>query len=95
MRTVEHVAGHSPTSLRVVVAPSAGRVRLLPPRRFADGRELVERGQPVARLVQGDREIDIVSPVAGRVSSVLAIDGEPLVAGQPVMAIEPEAEPTS
>lgn len=95
MRTVEHVAGHRPTWLRVVVAPSAGRVRLLPPRRFADGRELVERGQPVARLVQGGREIDIVSPVGGRVSSVLAIDGEPLVAGQPVMAIEPEAEPTS
>jgi biotin carboxyl carrier protein len=95
MRTVEHVVGHRPTWLRVVVAPSAGRVRLLPPRRFADGRELVERGQPVARLVQGGREIDIVSPVGGRVSSVLAIDGEPLVAGQPVMAIEPEAEPTS
>jgi biotin carboxyl carrier protein len=68
---------------------------LLPPRRFADGRELVERGQPVARLVQGNREIDIVSPVSGRVSSVMALDGEPLVAGQPVMAIEPEAEPTS
>lgn len=95
MRAVEHVAGHRPVWLRVVVAPGPGRVRLLPPRRFADGRELVEEGQPVARLVQGSREVDIVSPVGGRVSSVLAIDGEPLVAGQPVMAIEPEAEPTS
>ena len=95
MRTVEHVAGHRPVWLRVIVAPGPGRVRLLPPRRFADGRELVERGQPVARLVQGDRVIDIVSPVGGLVSSVMAIDGEPLVAGQPVMAIEPEAEPTS
>ena len=95
MRTVEHVAGHRPVWLRVVVAPGPGRVRLLPPRRFADGRELVERGQPVARLVQGSSEIDIVSPVGGRVSSVLALDGEPLVAGQPVMAIEPEVEPTS
>jgi biotin carboxyl carrier protein len=95
MRTVEHVAGHRPVWLRVVVAPGPGRVRLLPPRRFADGRELVERGQPVARLVQGSSEIDILSPVGGRVSSVLALDGEPLVAGQPVMAIEPEVEPTS
>jgi hypothetical protein len=95
MRTMEHVSGHRPVWLRVVVAPGSGRVRLLPPRRFADGRELVERGQPVARLVQGSREVDILSPVGGRVSSVLALDGEPLVAGQPVMAIEPEAEPTS
>jgi biotin carboxyl carrier protein len=55
----------------------------------------VERGQPVARLVQGSREIDIVSPVGGRVSSVMALDGEPLVAGQAVMAIEPDADPTS
>jgi biotin carboxyl carrier protein len=95
MRTVEHLTDHRPVWLRVVVAPGPGRVRLLPPRRFADGRELVERGQAVARLVQGGREVDIVSPVGGRVSSVLALDGEPLVAGQPVIAIEPEAEPTS
>lgn len=95
MKAMEHVSGHRPVWLRVVVAPGPGRVRLLPPLRFAHGRELVERGQPVARLVQGSREIDIVSPVSGRVSSVMALDGEPLVAGQPVMAIEPEAEPTS
>jgi biotin carboxyl carrier protein len=95
MRTTEHASGHRPVWLRVVVAPGPGRVRLLPPRRFADGRELVERGQPVARLVQGSREIDIVSPVGGRVSSVMALDGEPLVAGQAVMAIEPDADPTS
>jgi biotin carboxyl carrier protein len=95
MRTVEHLSGHRPVWLRVVVAPGPGRVRLLPPRRFVDGRELVERGQPVARLVQGGMEIDIVAPVGGRVSSVMALDGEPVIAGQPVMAIEPEAEPTS
>jgi hypothetical protein len=95
MRTMEHVSGHRPVWLRVVVAPGPGRVRLLPPLRFADGRELVERGQPLARLVQGSREIDIVSPVGGRVSSVMALDGEPLVAGQAVMAIEPDADPTS
>lgn len=95
MRTTEHVSGHRPVWLRVVVAPGPGRVRLLPPLRFAHGHELVERGQPVARLVQGGREIDIVSPVSGRVSSVMALEGEPLVTGQAVMAIEPEAEPTS
>jgi biotin carboxyl carrier protein len=95
MRTVEHVSGHRPVWLRVVVSPGAGRIRLLPPLRFAEGHELVERGQPVARLIQGERSIDIVAPVGGRVSSVMALDGEPVIAGQPVMAIEPEAEPTS
>jgi biotin carboxyl carrier protein len=95
MRTVEHVMGHRPVWLRVVVSPGSGRIRLLPPRRFHDGRELVERGQPVARLVQGRNEVEILSPVGGRVSSVLALDGEPLVAGQPVIAIEPETEPAS
>jgi biotin carboxyl carrier protein len=95
MKTMEHLSGHRPMWLRVVVAPGPGRIRLLPPVRFAHGWELVERGQPVARLVQGGREIDIVAPVSGRVSSVMALDGEPVIAGQAVMAIEPEAEPTS
>jgi biotin carboxyl carrier protein len=36
-----------------------------------------------------------VAPVGGRVSSVLALEGEPMVAGQAVMAIEPELEPAS
>jgi biotin carboxyl carrier protein len=79
----------------VVVSPGAGRIRLLPPLRFAEGHELVEAGQAVARLIHGDRETEIVAPVSGRVSSVMALDGEPVIAGQPVMAIEPEAEPTS
>jgi biotin carboxyl carrier protein len=95
MRTMEHLFGHRPVWFRVVVSPAAGRVRLLPPRTFQDGRELVEPGQPVARLVQGRTEVDIVAPVGGRVSSVLALEGEPMVAGQAVMAIEPEAEPAS
>lgn len=95
MRTMEHLFGHRPVWFRVVVSPAAGRVRLLPPQRFRDGRELVERGQPVARLVQGAKEVEIVAPVGGHVSSVIALDGEPLVAGQAVMEIEPEAEPAS
>jgi biotin carboxyl carrier protein len=32
--------------------------------------------------------VEVVAPASGRVTSVLAIDGEPVVAGQPVMAIE-------
>jgi hypothetical protein len=86
---------HSPTSLRVLVSPGAGRLRYLPPLRFAGGRELVEAGQPVARVLQGSGEIILRAPVGGVVSSILGIEGEPLVAGQAILAIEPEtvAEP--
>ncbi len=83
-------ADHAPTSLRVVVSPAAGRLRYLPPRRFANGMELVEAGQPVARLTGPSEEILVRAPVAGIVSSVLGVEGEPVVAGQPVLAIEPE-----
>lgn len=82
---------HTPTSLRVLVSPGSGRLRYCPPRRFAGGRELVEAGQPVARLQQGAQELILRAPVGGVVSSVLGIEGEPLVPGQAILAIEPEA----
>jgi biotin carboxyl carrier protein len=85
---MNRVHGHRPVWLRVVVAPGPGRVRLLPPVRFHAGHEWVDAGQPVARIEQGATAVEIVSPVDGRVISVLAIEGEPVVAGQPVMAIE-------
>jgi biotin carboxyl carrier protein len=80
-------------TLRVVVAPGAGRLRLLPPRRFVAGSEWVERGQPVARLVQGSHEVLVRAPVEGRVAAVLGLEGEPVTSGQAVMAIEPETRP--
>lgn len=82
------VKGHRSVWLRVVVSPGPGRVRLLPPIRFHDGHEWVRAGQPVARVEQGASAVDVVAPVDGRVTSVLAVEGEPVVAGQPVMAIE-------
>lgn len=82
---------HAPTSLRVLVSPRAGRLRYCPPRRFAGGRELVEAGQPVARVLQGSEELILRAPVGGVVSSVLGIEGEPLVPGQAILAIEPES----
>lgn len=90
MSTTSEVFGHTPTSLRVVVSPASGRLRYLPPRRFDRGAELVEAGQPVARLQTGEEEILVVAPVGGRVSSVLGIEGEPMVPGQAVLAIEPD-----
>lgn len=81
---------HTPTTLRVLVSPASGRLRYLPPKRFAGGMELVEEGQPVALLQQGGTEVLLRAPVGGVVSSILGIEGEPVVAGQAVLAIEPE-----
>lgn len=80
--------GHRSVHLRVIVAPSSGRVRLLPPVQFHDGHEWVHRGQALARIEQGATAVEVVAPVDGRVASVLAIEGEPVVRGQPLMAIE-------
>ncbi|MDP8956728.1 MAG: hypothetical protein M3N24_07205 [Actinomycetota bacterium] len=81
-----------PLRLRLVVTPMAGRIRFLPPARFVGGREVVDAGQPLARLEQGRHQTMIRTPVRGAVSSVLAIEGEPVVPNQPLFAIEPEDE---
>ncbi|HEX8099140.1 MAG TPA: biotin/lipoyl-containing protein [Actinomycetota bacterium] len=79
-----------PFHLRLVVTPSAGRVRFYPPRRFAAGSERVDAGQALARLEQGQHQTVVRAPVGGTVCSVLAIEGEPMAANQPLFAIEPE-----
>ncbi len=81
-----------PLRLRLVVTPAAGRVRFLPPRRFVEGREIVDAGQPLARLEQGQHQTVVRTPIRGAVSSVLAIEGEPVLPNQPLFAIEPEDE---
>ncbi len=77
-------------TLRVLVSPGPGRLRLLPPRVFRGGNEWVEPGQPAARVEQGRREVVVTAPVGGWVAAVLGLEGEPVVHGQPLMAIEPE-----
>jgi biotin carboxyl carrier protein len=80
----------TPLGIRVVVSPSGGRLRLLPPVRFADGFEVVVPGQPVAMLCLGADEVAVCAPVHGRVTSVLGLDGEPIRTGQPILVIQPE-----
>lgn len=75
---------------RVVVSPASGRLRLHPPRAFRGGSEWVERGQTVAHVERGVGPVDVMAPVAGRVAAVLGLEGEPVVAGQAVVAIEPD-----
>ena len=76
--------------ITVIVSPAAGRLRILPPRRFVRGREFVEAGQPVLVIEQGDRSDEVVSPVRGRFGGVLGREGEPVTPGQPVAWIEQE-----
>ena len=85
------IAANVPTTLRVLVSPGRGRLRFLPPERFHAGRELVAAGQPIARLTEGGVEVILRAPVDGMVSSVIGLEGEPMVAGQAVLAIEPQA----
>jgi biotin carboxyl carrier protein len=78
-------------TFKVVVSPGAGRLRLLPPQRFENGAEWVEEGQAVARIEQGRGEVVLRAPVGGRVAAVLGLEGEPVAAGHPVMAIDPRS----
>jgi biotin carboxyl carrier protein len=80
----------APTTLKGVVATSAGRLRLLPPTRFREGSEWVEAGQPVARLEQGRGDTIVRAPVGGRVTAVLGLEGEPMPPGQAVLTIDPD-----
>lgn len=73
--------------LRVVVAPTAGRVRLLPPRDFRGGRELLGLGQAVAIIDGGGDETTVTVPVAGLMDGVLVHEGEPVQTGQPLLVV--------
>lgn len=77
---------------RVVVSPDAGRLRLAPPRAFRDGMEWVEAGQPVAYVERGSSRVEVLAPVRGKVAAVLGLEGEPVVPGQAVFAIEPAGD---
>jgi len=73
--------------ISLAVAPVAGRVRLLPPKAFAEGREVVTKGQAVAVVEGGVVRGTVVAPVAGVVDGLLVHEGEPVVTGQPVLAV--------
>ncbi|HVM11494.1 MAG TPA: biotin/lipoyl-containing protein [Actinomycetota bacterium] len=79
------------TTFRVLVSPAAGRLRFLPPKRFERGMEVVEAGQPIARVVQGKGDLMVRAPFAGRVSAVMGLEGEPVQPGHALVAIEPHA----
>ena len=84
---------HMNVPIAVIVAPTAGRLHILPPRRFHRGREWVDEGQPVVCIENGgSRSSDVLSPVGGRFGGVIGREGEPVAAGQPVAWVEPATE---
>lgn len=76
--------------LRVIVAPVAGRVRMLPPRAFARGRELLDEGQAVAVIDGGGFETTVVAPVSGLLDGMLVHEGEPVHTGQALLVVRTE-----
>lgn len=76
------------TPIALVVAPTEGKLRVLPPRRFRDGREWVREGEPVLEIEQNGEVRVILAPMEGHVGGVLGRDGEPVRTGQPVAWIE-------
>ncbi len=73
--------------LRVVVAPVTGRIRMLPPRSFSGGRELLGVGQPVAVIDGGGGETTVTAPVGGVLDGLLVHEGEPVHRGQALFVV--------
>lgn len=78
-----------PGGFRLVVAPAVGRLRLLPPMRFERGVEVVDAGQPLARVELSGSDVIVRAPVAGRVTAVIGVEGQPVTEGTVVMSIDP------
>ena len=73
--------------LRVVVSPTSGRIRLLPPKEFRGWRELVGIGQAVAVIDGGGGETIVTVPVEGILDGLLVHEGEPVQQGQALFVV--------
>jgi biotin carboxyl carrier protein len=80
-------------AIRLVVTPTAGKLRHLPPAQLHEGHEWVSPGQPVATVERGPQSIEVRSPVEGRVIGFLVRDGEPVQSGQPIVWVEQARSP--
>jgi acetyl/propionyl-CoA carboxylase alpha subunit len=80
---------HSNLPIALLVAPKAGRLRILKPKMFHGGQEWVEQGQEVAVIEHGNGESDpVLAPARGRLGGLMGRDGEPVRSGQPVAWME-------
>jgi biotin carboxyl carrier protein len=71
-------------SERVVVSPSAGRVALPPAATRTVEGEFVLRGDHVAVIRVGDREIPVRTQFRGWMMGFLVLDGQPIHPGDPI-----------
>jgi biotin carboxyl carrier protein len=65
-------------------------VRLLPPKAFARGRELLGEGQAVAMIDGGSGKTTVTVPVGGLLDGMLVHEGEPVQTGQALMVVRME-----
>ena len=79
--------------VRLVISPAGGRLRLLPPSRFHDGREWVTAGQVIALVENGAVTHEVHSPSDALVAGVLVREGEPVAPGQPLVWLDETAKP--
>lgn len=66
---------------RVVVSPCGGRFSALPPEVFTSEGEWVEPGQILAEVADGSERVAVRSPFRGWMMGMLALDGQPVRAG--------------
>ena len=78
--------GASPQSLsireRVIVAPTSGRFRPLPPETFTSEGEWVEVGQAVGEVLNGSDVTIVRSAFSGWMMGMLALPGQPVKTGE-------------
>lgn len=74
--------------LVLIIAPTTGKLRVLPPKNFHDGAEWVESGQSVAEIETSSGPRPVLAPKRGRMGGMMGRDGEPVRQGQPVAWME-------
>jgi biotin carboxyl carrier protein len=88
----EDIVGSSETNgmhERVVICPSDGRFVPLPPQIFTTEGEWVEEGQTLAEVSIGDARVPVISSFTGWMMGMLALEGQPVYAGQALFWLWP------
>lgn len=81
-------AGRLP--LVLIISPASGRLKILRPNAFREGREWVEKGQVVAMIDHGTGKDpdEVHAPYKGYMGGLMGREGEPIREGQPVAWME-------